>query len=209
VSLPDSRTDAPDGASTGAPATRLGAPLPDALHGDTVRVLSGWVAPDDDQARLRDAYLAHLAAYPDGTYRVRREGHVTASAAIVDPAAGRVLLTLHPKVGLWLQTGGHLEAGDASLAAAALREATEESGIAGLELLPDPVRLDRHDVRCGGPNAWSVHYDVQYAVIAPSDAVPEISAESLDLRWFAFGALPEQTDDAVRRLVAQAAALAG
>ncbi|MGR7001142.1 NUDIX hydrolase [Yinghuangia aomiensis] len=165
--------------------------------------------PDDDQARLRDAYLAHLAAYPDGTYRVRREGHVTASAAIIDPAAGRVLLTLHPKVGLWLQTGGHLEAGDASLAAAALREATEESGIAGLELLPDPVRLDRHDVRCGGPDAWSVHYDVQYAVIAPSDAVPEISAESLDLRWFAFGALPEQTDDAVRRLVTQAAALAG
>ncbi|GAA4949978.1 NUDIX hydrolase [Yinghuangia aomiensis] len=209
MSLPDSRTGVPDGASTGAPATRLGAPLPDALHGDTVRVLSGWDAPDDDQARLRDAYLAHLAAYPDGTYRVRPEGHVTASAAIIDPTAGRVLLTLHPKVGLWLQTGGHLEAGDASLAAAALREATEESGIAGLELLPDPVRLDRHDVRCGGPNAWSVHYDVQYAVIAPSDAVPEISAESLDLRWFAFGALPERTDDAVRRLVTQAAALAG
>ena len=49
---------------------------------------------------------------------------------------------------MWLQMGGHCEPEDATLAAAALREATEESGIAGLTLLPGgPVRLDRHRSR--------------------------------------------------------------
>ncbi|WP_436773532.1 NUDIX hydrolase [Yinghuangia sp. YIM S09857] len=179
------------------------------LHEDACRVLKEWRAPDGAQARLRDTYLAHLDAYGDGVWRSRREGHITASALVADPARRRVLLTLHPKVGLWLQTGGHCEPGDATLADAALREAVEESGIAGLELLPEPVWLDRHDVRCGGPDAWSVHFDVEYLAVAAPDAAERISAESLDLRWFPYDALPDRTDDAVRALVARAAAALG
>ncbi|MDI2128029.1 NUDIX hydrolase [Yinghuangia seranimata] len=179
------------------------------LHADAARVLAAWAAPDPGQGALRDAYLEHLATYADAMSRTRQEGHLTASAVVVDPAEGRVLLTLHPKVGLWLQTGGHCEDGDGALAEAALREAVEESGIAGLRLLPEPVRLDRHDVRCGGPDQWSVHFDVQYAAIAPPGSVAAISDESLDLRWFPIDALPDPTDDSVRRLVADAAKLTG
>ena len=42
-----------------------------------------------------------------------------------------MLLTLHRKVGRWLQLGGHCEPADTTLAGAALREATEESGLPG------------------------------------------------------------------------------
>lgn len=179
------------------------------LHEDARRVLKGWRAPDDEQAGLRDAYVAHLDEFADGMWRARREGHITASALVVDPARARVLLTLHPKVGLWLQTGGHCEASDATLAEAALREAREESGIDGLTLLPEPVSLDRHEVRCGGPDAWSVHFDVEYVAVAAPDAAVRISEESLDLRWFTYDALPELTDDALRALVVRAVAALG
>ena len=190
------------------------------LHQDAVRSLQDWTAPDPDQDLLRRDYLDHLRERPDGMYRSCRPAHITASALVVDVERGRVLLTLHPKVGRWLQLGGHCEPEDATLAAAALREATEESGItAGLALFPatgpqspgpqsagpQPVKLDRHAVHCvGRDQPENSHLDVQYLVTAPADAVAEISEESLDLRWFGFDALPRLTDDSVRDLVARA-----
>lgn len=164
------------------------------LYDDAVLVLKGY----EGQEELRQAYLDHLAAHPDGMWKGCEAGHLTASALIVDPARGRVLLTLHKKLRMWLQTGGHCEPQDASVRAAAVREATEESGVAGLTLLPGgPVRLDRH--RIPAPCHW--HFDVQYAVLAPPGAVQEISDESLDLRWFAYDEVPRVADGSVVRLL--------
>ncbi|MDT3396372.1 NUDIX hydrolase [Streptomyces sp. B1866] len=172
------------------------------LREDAVRVLKEWPAPDAQQERLRLAYGEHLAAHPDGMWKACREGHITASALVVDPPGERVLLTLHRKLRMWLQMGGHCEPGDATLADAALREAEEESGIAGLRLLPGgPVRLDRHLTPC----AW--HLDVQYAALAPAGAVAQVSDESLDVRWFGYAQVPEVADESVARLVERTRAL--
>ncbi|MCW7942140.1 NUDIX hydrolase [Streptomyces hygroscopicus] len=162
------------------------------LHDDAVLTLKGY----EDQEELRQIYLDHLAVHPDGMWRACADGHLTASTLVIDPARGRVLLTLHGKLQMWLQMGGHCEAADETLAAAALREATEESGIGDLTLLPGgPVRLDRHHTPC----AW--HLDVQYAALTPAGAVAAISDESLDLRWFAYDEVADVADDSVVRLL--------
>ncbi|MET7404644.1 NUDIX hydrolase [Streptomyces parvulus] len=162
------------------------------LHDDAVLVLKDHQGQDE----LRQVYLDHLAAHPDGLWKACGAGHVTASALVVDPSRGRVLLTLHKKLRMWLQMGGHCEPGDGTLARAALREATEESGIDGLTLAPGgPVRLDRHHTPC----AW--HLDVQYAAVAPAGAVEAISDESLDLRWFPYAEVADFADESVVRLL--------
>jgi 8-oxo-dGTP pyrophosphatase MutT (NUDIX family) len=193
------------------------------LHAEAVKALEGWAAPDDAQQTLRDLYLAHLLAYPDGLSRSCRPGHITASAAILDSGGGHVLLTLHSKIGRWLQLGGHCEPADPTLAAAALREATEESGVPGLVMLPGPVNLDRHAVRCGddagdagregngaAPGSRTTwHLDVQYAAIAPRGARAVCGAESDALRWWPVDSLPAGADGSVRRLVDRARAAIG
>lgn len=166
------------------------------LHADAARVLSEWRAPDSEQNALRKRYLDHLAGYPDAMWKACADGHLTASGLVVDPARERVLLTLHRKLRMWLQTGGHCEPRDGTLEQAALREATEESGIAGLTLLPDgPARLDQHLTPC----AW--HLDVQYAVLAPPGATETVSDESLKLRWYGYDEVASVADDSVVRLL--------
>jgi 8-oxo-dGTP pyrophosphatase MutT (NUDIX family) len=174
------------------------------LHADAVRVLRGWRAPDPGQETLRREYLAHLAAHPDGMRKPCKAGHITGSVMVIDPPGGRVLLTLHAKLRMWLQLGGHCEPEDSALSGTALREGTEESGIEGLRLLvPEPVRLDRHLTPC----AW--HLDVQYAAVAPPGAAARISDESLDLRWFSYQEAAGIGDSSVAALLARTLELVG
>jgi 8-oxo-dGTP pyrophosphatase MutT (NUDIX family) len=159
------------------------------LHGDALGVLRAWSAPDPVQEGTRREYVAHLEQHPDGASRDCLPDHLTASTLVVSADHTQVLLTLHAKAGEWFQLGGHCEAGDATLAAAALREATEESGIDGLTISAEPLHLDVHPVLCslGVP---SRHLDVRYLVHAPAGAEPRISDESADLRWWPADALP-------------------
>ncbi|HEU4676509.1 MAG TPA: NUDIX domain-containing protein [Motilibacteraceae bacterium] len=169
-------------------------PSEDPLHADAVAVLQGWAAPDAEGERLRADYLGFLGEHPDGMRRSCLPEHLTASALVVDAAGERALLTLHAKGGFWVQTGGHCEPQDRTLAVAALREATEESGIEGLTVLPGPVDglvdLDRHRLS-GSFGTCRAHWDVRYVVVAPPGAVERRSEESTRLGWFDLAAMAE------------------
>jgi 8-oxo-dGTP pyrophosphatase MutT (NUDIX family) len=172
------------------------------LHTDALTVLSGL----DPATPLRQRFLTLLDTGPAAVLPHAAGPHLTASALVVEPVRGKVLLCLHRRVGRWLQMGGHCEPGDPTLAAAALREAREESGIDGLVVSAEPIGIDVHPVRCRyGP---SEHFDVRYAVLAPADAVEICSPESTALGWFAPGALPAPLGTAAEPLVAPALAWA-
>ncbi|WP_435743175.1 NUDIX hydrolase [Nocardioides sp. SYSU DS0663] len=165
------------------------------LHADATGTLGRWVAPTPDQEALRERYVAHLRAHPDGLDRSCRPDHVTASTLVVDASAEHVLLTLHGKAQRWFQLGGHCEPGDTTLAGAALREATEESGIEGLVVDDAPVHLSEHAVPfCGTTDDADRpvhHLDVRFLAVAPAGAVHQVSEESIDLRWWPVTGLPD------------------
>jgi len=161
------------------------------LHSSAVAVLSGWHAPSTDQNALRHTMLAFLAARADACLRSCTPGHLTASALVLDADARHVLLTLHPRVGRWIQLGGHCEpAVDDTLVDAALREAREESGCDELVITEQVLHLDTHPITCSG-GVPTRHLDVRFVVRAAPGAVIERSAESVDLRWWPVDALPE------------------
>lgn len=173
---------------------------------DVVELLGTWSAPDSHQAALAEEYIAFARHHDDAHLRAQRVGHFTASALIVDASARNALLTLHPTVGRWLQTGGHIEATDADLMSAATREAREESGVHSLQVDPRPLRLDRHQLMCradDGDRTSLHHWDIQFLAVAADGAVPQISAESDDLRWWPLTDLPTD-DDSVTALAAEA-----
>ncbi|MFC3504516.1 NUDIX hydrolase [Micromonospora krabiensis] len=173
------------------------------LHADAIALLDGWTPTSGTAAVARDRTLALLDAGPVAMSRAHRPGHVTASVLVFDATGSRVLLCLHGKLRRWVQLGGHCEPGDRTLADAALREATEESGIPGLVIDPVPIDVDIHPVSCQGPSA---HHDVRFAVRAPAEAVERVSDESAALGWFPPDHLPEPLAGGTARLVAPARA---
>ncbi len=168
-----------------------------------IALLSDWQAPDPAQDSLRHAVLSFLHARADACLRDCVSGHITASALVFDDSRSQVLLTLHPRLGRWVQLGGHCEETDDDIVAAALREATEESGVAGLRIAPELVAVHVHPVTCslGVPTR---HLDLQFVAHAPPDAQIAVSDESVDLRWWPTGALPVDGDNALTYLVARA-----
>jgi 8-oxo-dGTP pyrophosphatase MutT (NUDIX family) len=176
------------------------------LHADAVRLLAAWQPPAaaaDDWTRTTSL----LAQGPQVMGKPHAGGHVTASAVIVSHDRTRVLLCLHGKHNIWCQVGGHCEPEDATLAAAALREATEESGIAGLVVDPVPVDVDVHHVTCAGRP--SLHHDVIFLVYAPEGAVEQVSEESHELGWFDPAKLPSPLGTDTDRVVRSATARLG
>ena len=120
---------------------------------------------------------------------------------MIDPAGERALLTLHRKIGLWLQLGGHTEE-DADLMAVAMREVQEESGLSDLKaVIPGVFDLDVHRIPDIGKEPSHYHFDFRFFLQLEHDQPLIISEESIDLAWYT----PEEilnlnTDASVKRL---------
>jgi 8-oxo-dGTP pyrophosphatase MutT (NUDIX family) len=143
--------------------------------------------------------LAFVDAHDDALVRSCETGHLTGSAFVVDPATERFLLLHHTKLQRWLQPGGHAD-GDANLAAVALREATEETGIDGLRVVVPPIDIDIHLVAPPLEQPHD-HHDVRFLVVTPPGAVAVGNHESTALRWATLDDLEELgCDPGVRRM---------
>jgi 8-oxo-dGTP pyrophosphatase MutT (NUDIX family) len=125
-------------------------------------------------------------------------GHFTASGFVVAPEGDALLLILHPKLGRWLQPGGHVELSDSDLLAAARREVEEEVGLMQLPLACEGVfDLDVHRIPPLGREPAHEHFDVRFLFRAP-DRVLRVGAETeaKAARWLALAELEAGASDA-------------
>jgi 8-oxo-dGTP pyrophosphatase MutT (NUDIX family) len=125
-------------------------------------------------------------------------GHFTASAFVISPDRSSLLLIEHPKLGRWLQPGGHVEAGDADLLAAARRELDEEVGLRDLPLAFDGIfDLDVHRIPALGLEPAHEHFDVRFAFRATgTDLHLGSDTEAKVAGWFELAQIEAQVSDA-------------
>ena len=149
----------------------------------------------DHVVRLREQLRAHASAEPREERSLRRTlamldwlvspldefadpTHVTGSAIVLDDD-GRVLLHRHKRLGIWLQPGGHVDAGE-SCEEATVREVREETGLVVVLPTSGPLHVDVHQ----GPRGH-VHLDVRWLLHASADhALAPAPGESQDVAWF-------------------------
>ena len=158
---------------------------------DLIETLSAWTPNGQRQKVLRDEYVSFVRASPRSALD-RDEGseHVTASCFVFTADLGQVLLCFHKKGQFWVQLGGHVEATDVSIPAAALREAREEGGIDDLRSVGGVLDVDRHTLG-GGFTRCSVHWDIGFGAVSRTGLTPSASSESEDVAWWPVTGLPD------------------
>jgi 8-oxo-dGTP pyrophosphatase MutT (NUDIX family) len=152
---------------------------------------------------------AFLSAHPEDAHlRSQARGHLTGSGFVLDAGRSRVLLLHHARLGRWLQPGGHGE-GEVDPRLIALREIEEETGLTSLLPFPDErlLDVDVHLIPARPGEAEHPHLDLRYGFLAPPGAVPRLSSESRELRWFPLDALPADADAGLRRAVGKLGAI--
>ncbi|AXK43921.1 NUDIX hydrolase [Erythrobacter aureus] len=171
----------------------------------------------EEEERIRP-FTDHLKVGP-ATILDRKTmfGHITASAFIVDPSTRSALLVHHKSLNLWLQPGGHYE-GDPSLQDAALREATEETGISRLRLMPiagetsTPLDIDTHAIPAKPAKGEGDHrhHDFVFLMQASADeTIQPQEEEVVEAKWVPLDDIAKFDNVRMKRLALKALEMLG
>jgi 8-oxo-dGTP pyrophosphatase MutT (NUDIX family) len=130
------------------------------------------------EAAARDRFLSELGRLAEPYDEHADATHVTASGIVVGRRG--TVLHLHKRLGIWMQPGGHIDAGETP-DMAAQREATEELGLHVKHPAGGPrlIHLDVHVAALG-----HTHLDLRYLLLGADGDPHPPPDESPDARWY-------------------------
>jgi 8-oxo-dGTP pyrophosphatase MutT (NUDIX family) len=151
-------------------------------------LVEGHVPSSPREVAAKERFLSELTRLAVPCDEHAGPTHVTASGIVVGRRG--TVLHRHKKLGIWMQPGGHIDAGETP-DEAALREATEELGLAVAHPHTGPLLLhiDVHQAAHG-----HTHLDLRYLLLgADADPLPP-PGESPDARWYSWDEAMQMAD---------------
>ncbi len=160
---------------------------------DVARLLAqlARIEPVDEREVASLAATRERLARPGDPFDETADAHHLTASAFVVSSRG-VILHLHRRLGIWVQPGGHVDAGE-DPEAAAVRETLEETGLDAVHT--DPVSLFHVDVH-PGPRGHT-HYDLRYVLLARANDPAPGAGESPEVHWFDFASARERCEPAL------------
>jgi 8-oxo-dGTP pyrophosphatase MutT (NUDIX family) len=169
----------------------MGSPATGATTEDLRILVEGHRPASPREVAARERFLSELERLTTPCDEHAGLTHVTASGIVVGRRG--TVLHRHKRLGIWMQAGGHIDAGEGP-EDAALREATEELGLAVAHPTAGPLLLhvDVHEAALG-----HMHLDLRYLLLgADTDPMPP-PGESPDARWCSWEEAEQMADPAL------------
>jgi 8-oxo-dGTP pyrophosphatase MutT (NUDIX family) len=171
-------------ADAGAALEERMEPYHAALRTSLLESLQSYVGVDNHDTACAARIAEFVRNEPHCCRRENLHGHLTGSAWVVNRSGEMVLLLLHRGLQKWLQPGGHAD-GEMNIAAVALREVREESGLTRITPYGHGIfDVDIHHIpeRAGVPA--HEHYDLRYLFVADDQEQLQLDpAEATAARW--------------------------
>ncbi len=150
--------------------------------------------------------IAFVDQQPDCFERSLTMGHITGSAWIVSSDRQQTVLIHHRKLDRWFQPGGHAD-GNPDVAAVAMQEAREETGLTQLRFAGDPNEppalfdVDVHLIPARPNEPAHFHYDIRFLIEAdPAEHFVE-SGETKAIQWVPLVDIARFTqEESIRRM---------
>ncbi len=156
---------------------------------DFLTAIQSYTPKNEQEEKDKMFFLRFAAENRNCLLRDNETAHFTASAWVTNPAHDKVLMVWHNIYRSWSWTGGHAD-GEADLAAVALREVCEETGLKSARLVSEsPISLetltvDGH-IKHGEYLHSHLHLNLTYLVEASeTDPLFIKPDENSGVRWF-------------------------
>lgn len=156
---------------------------------DFRKTIKNYIPRCEQEEKDKDFFIRFIDKNPDCLLRSNDFAHITASSWVVNSTRQKVLMVYHNIYDSWSWTGGHAD-GESDLAALALKELTEETGLSAPRLLsPSPVSIeiltvDGH-IKRGEYVHSHLHLNATYLFEADEDALTKVKEdENSGVGWF-------------------------
>jgi len=160
-----------------------------------LHLLESYAAKFPAEASTVGQFIAFVEEHEDCFERSLLEGHVTASAWVINHDRTAALLIHHMKLDKWLQPGGHCD-GDPDTLHVAQKECLEETGLQTQPVSAEIFDVDIHDIpeRKGIPA--HLHYDIRYLLrAAPGAEIIANETETSQVLWVPLDAVADYTEE--------------
>ena len=139
-----------------------------------IRQIEQYTPFNEQESADKATLLNFLHQDTDISRRDHLIAHLTASAWVVNPERNKVLMAYHNLYNSWAWLGGHAD-GNFDLAAVAVKEAREESGLTDVRLVSDDIlsleilTVDGHEKK-GNYVPSHLHLNLTYLLEADPNA---------------------------------------